>query len=155
MLFGWSVVAQRTETVILSLLRGTRNRCEKEGLSRNHSAVSHSRQIFSKRFLNHFLTFIVDTYNLISPHGGPAFDRAWVGNYRFLEDGMNREKIVALCEMYVSQRGGVAIGCAEIGAETPADLMADIVRSYRLAEISESERDSLLAYVCDDDESDA
>ncbi len=37
----------------------------------------------------------------------------------------------------------------------PAELMADIVRSYRLAEISESERDSLLAYVCDDDESDA
>lgn len=68
---------------------------------------------------------------------------------------MNREKIVALCEMYVSQRGGVAIGCAEIGTETPAELMADIVRSYRLAEISESERDSLLAYVCDDDESDA
>lgn len=55
-----------------------------------------------------------------------------------------------------SQRGGVAIGCAEIGlAETPVELMADIVRSYRLAEISESERDSLLAYVCDDDESDA
>jgi len=154
-LFGWSDVAQRTERVILSLLRGARNRCEKEGLSRNHSVVSDSRQIFSKRFLNHFLTFIVDTQKLITPHGGPAFDRASVGNCRFLEDGMNREKIVALCEMYVSQRGGIAIGCAEIGTETPAELMADIVRSYRLAEISESERDSLLAYVCDDDESDA
>ena len=116
--------------------------------------ISFKADLF-QRFLNHFLTFIVDNHSLTSPHGGPAFDRAWVGNYRFLEDGMNREKIVALCEMYVSQRGGVAIGCAEIGAETPADLMADIVRSYRLAEISESERDSLLAYVCHDDESDA
>lgn len=53
---------------------------------------------------------------------------------------MNREELLALCDLYVRRRGlGVGV------TEAPPALQ--IVDSYLHAEISESEKNSLLAYV--------
>jgi hypothetical protein len=57
---------------------------------------------------------------------------------------MNREDLLTLCEDYVSRRGGAAVE----PATPPSELVPEIVRSYRLAEISESEKNSLLVYIC-------
>ena len=63
---------------------------------------------------------------------------------------MVREELFSLCERFVRSRdmdGG--------GADLPhRDPAAEILRSYRLAEISESEMEALLAYVGDPDEED-
>ena len=64
---------------------------------------------------------------------------------------MNREDLLTLCEEYVNQRGTTAVE----PAAPPSALVPEIVRSYRLAEISESEKNSLLVYICglgDDDD---
>ena len=58
---------------------------------------------------------------------------------------MVREDLVSLCESYVRSR-------EEAASERPApavDPAPEIVRSFRLAEISESEMQALLAYVDD------
>jgi len=63
---------------------------------------------------------------------------------------MVREDLVSLCEDYVRSRD-------EAAAERPtppADPTAEIVRSYKLAEISENEMQALLAYVDDSEEED-
>lgn len=58
---------------------------------------------------------------------------------------MNREELLALCDLYVRRRGlGVGV------TEAPPALQ--IVDSYLHAEISESEKNSLLAYVRQADE---
>jgi hypothetical protein len=56
---------------------------------------------------------------------------------------MERDDLLALCDRYV--RGRFA------GGESPVRL---IVSSYRLGDISESERNSLLAYVSDPEDED-
>jgi hypothetical protein len=63
---------------------------------------------------------------------------------------MVREELFSLCEQFVRSRD------AEAGDATPApgDPAPEILRSYRLAEISESEMEALLAYVGDPDEED-
>jgi hypothetical protein len=61
-----------------------------------------------------------------------------------MEDAMNREDLLTLCEQYVSLRDAAAVDVEEV----PATLAPEIVRSYRLAEISESEMHSLLVYIC-------
>jgi len=64
---------------------------------------------------------------------------------------MVREDLVSLCENYVRSRDDDA---AQQPAP-PADPSLEILRSFRLAEISENEMDALLAYVGDpDDEED-
>lgn len=55
---------------------------------------------------------------------------------------MNREDLLTLCEQYVSLRDAVDV------EELPSTLAPEIVRSYRHAEISESEMHSLLVYIC-------
>ena len=63
---------------------------------------------------------------------------------------MVREDLVSLCETYVRCRH-------EATAQQPAptaDPTPEIVRSFRLAEISESEMQSLLAYVDDSEDED-
>jgi hypothetical protein len=63
---------------------------------------------------------------------------------------MVREDLVSLCENYVRSRDETA---AERPAP-PADPTPEIVRSFKLAEISESEMQALLAYVDDAEEED-
>jgi len=60
---------------------------------------------------------------------------------------MVREDLVSLCENYVRSRD-------EAASEQPVDPTAEIVKSFRLAEISESEMQALLAYVDDSEEED-
>jgi hypothetical protein len=66
---------------------------------------------------------------------------------------MNRDELLALCNLYVRRRG---LGVAEVvDVSMPPTL--EIVDSYLHAEISESEKNSLLAYVrggADDTEDD-
>ncbi len=60
---------------------------------------------------------------------------------------MNREELLALCDLYVRRRG---LGAGVVAA--PPAL--EIIDSFLHAEISESEKNSLLAYVrTGDDES--
>jgi hypothetical protein len=61
-----------------------------------------------------------------------------------MEDVMNREDLLTLCEQYVSLRDAAAVEVEEV----PPTLAPEIVRSYRHAEISESEMNSLLVYIC-------
>jgi hypothetical protein len=56
---------------------------------------------------------------------------------------MNREDLLALCRLYVRRRGLVAAD-PQVEAEPPA---RQIVDSYRQAEITANERDSLIAFV--------
>jgi hypothetical protein len=55
---------------------------------------------------------------------------------------MNREELLALCNLYVRRRG---LGVAD--AAEPMPPVMQIVDSYLHAEISESEKNSLVAYV--------
>lgn len=56
---------------------------------------------------------------------------------------MNRDELLALCNLYVRRRG---LGVAEV-IDTTMPPTLQIVDSYLHAEISESEKNSLLAYV--------
>ena len=64
---------------------------------------------------------------------------------------MVREELFSLCEEYVRSREAES---AHAKAEPPGDPAPEILRSFRLAEISESEMEALLAYVGDPDEED-
>ena len=64
---------------------------------------------------------------------------------------MVREDLVSLCENYVRSRDEAP----SRGPAPPVDPTPEIVRSFRLAEISESEMQALLAYVDDSGEEDA
>ena len=60
---------------------------------------------------------------------------------------MNREDLLSLCERFVSRRG-LVMGRVSIDPAAPAvDPVPEIIRSFRLAEISESEKNALVAYV--------
>jgi hypothetical protein len=61
---------------------------------------------------------------------------------------MVREDLVSLCEEYVRCRHGEATPAAS------SDPTPKILHSFRLAEISESEMEALLAYVGDPDDED-
>jgi hypothetical protein len=66
------------------------------------------------------------------------------------EDEMVREDLVSLCESYVRSRDEAA----SQRPVQPVDPAPEIVRSFRLAEISESEMQALLAYVDDSEDED-
>jgi hypothetical protein len=67
---------------------------------------------------------------------------------------MNREDLVSLCEVFAGRRGLVH-GRVRIDLDPMAvDPVPEILRSFRRAEISESEKNALLALVCDPDEED-
>ncbi|MCX7431196.1 MAG: hypothetical protein NTY17_09365 [Planctomycetia bacterium] len=63
---------------------------------------------------------------------------------------MVREDLVSLCENYVRSRDEAA----SLQPAPAVDPASEIVRSFRLAEISESEMQALLAYVDDSEEED-
>ena len=67
---------------------------------------------------------------------------------------MNREDLVSLCELFAGRRGLVH-GRIRVDLDPSAvDPVPEILRSFRRAEISESEKNALLALVCDTDEED-
>jgi hypothetical protein len=63
---------------------------------------------------------------------------------------MVREDLLSLCESYVRSRDEAA----SQRPVTAVDPAPEIVRSFRLAEISESEMQALLAYVDDSEDED-
>ena len=66
---------------------------------------------------------------------------------------MNREDLVTLCECFASRRTGVFMGRLQLDAIEPmADPVPEILRSFHRAEISESEKDALMALVADPDD---
>lgn len=66
---------------------------------------------------------------------------------------MNREDLVSLCELFAGRRGLVH-GRIRVDLDPSVDPVPEILRSFRRAEISESEKNALLALVCDTDEED-
>jgi len=66
---------------------------------------------------------------------------------------MNREDLLSLCERFVSRRG-LVMGRVSIDPAAPAavDPVPEIIRSFRLAEISESEKNALMSLVSAGDE---
>jgi len=68
---------------------------------------------------------------------------------------MNRDDLLALCHGWADRRHQVGMGrvTVEFRGRT-VDPVPEIIRSFRLAEISESEKNSLLSLLCDPEESD-
>ena len=64
---------------------------------------------------------------------------------------MNRDDLLALCARWADGSGRVAVGRVTIAAGT-ANPISEIMRSFRRAEISESEKNALLSLVCDPEE---
>ena len=64
---------------------------------------------------------------------------------------MNREDLVALCARWANGGDRVTVGRVrvEVGIANP---VPEIMRSFRRAEISESEKNALLSLVCDPEE---
>lgn len=66
---------------------------------------------------------------------------------------MDREELRALCQRVAGLRGQVMTGRVSITlCDAAVDPVAEIVRSFRRAEISESEKNALLSLVCDLDD---
>ena len=68
---------------------------------------------------------------------------------------MKRDDLFSLCDRFASRRRQVLFGRLTIELVDPAvDPVPEIIRSFREAEISESEKNSLLSLVSDEDEAD-
>lgn len=66
---------------------------------------------------------------------------------------MNRDDLVLLCQCFASRRSGFIMGRIRLDADSPmVDPVPEILRSFRRAEISESEKNALMSLVCDPDE---
>lgn len=66
---------------------------------------------------------------------------------------MNREDLVSLCEYVAGRRSGLVLGRIRLDTDSAlTDPVPEILRSFRKAEISESEKNALMALVCDTDE---
>ena len=63
---------------------------------------------------------------------------------------MTREDLMSLCNEYVRSRDSAGAAPNE-----PSDPSPEILRSFRLAEISECEMEALLSYVGDPDDEDS
>ena len=65
---------------------------------------------------------------------------------------MEREDLLAWC-VRLAGDGRVAVGRVAVAVDT-VDPVPEIMRSFRRAEISESEKNALLSLVCDPEEAD-
>jgi hypothetical protein len=66
---------------------------------------------------------------------------------------MTRDDLLRLCDRFTNRRHDIMNGRVSVAIIDPvADPSAEIVRSFRQAEISESEKNALLSLVCDEDE---
>jgi len=64
---------------------------------------------------------------------------------------MNREDLLALCARWADGGDRVTVGRVMVAAGM-ANPVPEIMRSFRRAEISESEKNALLSLVCDTEE---
>lgn len=68
---------------------------------------------------------------------------------------MDRDSLLDVCERFARERDRIVLGRVTIDVCGPlADPTAEILRSFRRAEISESEKNALLALVADPDDDD-
>lgn len=68
---------------------------------------------------------------------------------------MNRDDLHALCRGWVGRRRQVGTGLVTVEFRgRHVDPVPEVLRSFRRAEISESEKNSLLSLLCDPEESD-
>jgi hypothetical protein len=66
---------------------------------------------------------------------------------------MNRHDLLTLCDRFASQRRQLHFGRLSVDLVGPVrDPVPEIIRSFREAEISESEKNALLSLVCDPEE---
>jgi len=68
---------------------------------------------------------------------------------------MQRDELLSLCNRFASRRRQLLVGRVHVDfVNSVRDPVPEIIRSFREAEISESEKNSLLSLVCEDDEVD-
>jgi len=68
---------------------------------------------------------------------------------------MKRDDLFSLCGQFASRRQQMLFGRVTVDfVDGGVDPVPEIIRSFREAEISESEKNSLLSLVSDDDEND-
>lgn len=66
---------------------------------------------------------------------------------------MNRDDLLSLCDRFASRRRQLLVGRLSIELVAPVeDPVPEIIRSFREAEISESEKNSLLSLVSDEED---
>jgi hypothetical protein len=66
---------------------------------------------------------------------------------------MDRDTLLDVCERFARERGHIVLGRVTIDVCGPLpDPTAEILRSFRRAEISESEKNALLSLVADPDD---
>jgi len=68
---------------------------------------------------------------------------------------MNRDDLLSLCDRFASRRRQLLVGRLSVELIAPVeDPVPEIVRSFRAAEISESEKNALLSLVVEEEEAD-
>jgi len=68
---------------------------------------------------------------------------------------MQRDDLFSLCNRFASRRRQLLVGRVKVDIVDPVrDPVPEIIRSFREAEISESEKNSLLSLVCEEEEPD-
>jgi hypothetical protein len=66
---------------------------------------------------------------------------------------MNRDDLLSLCDRFATHRRQLHVGRLTVDLVGPArDPVPEIIRSFREAEISESEKNALLSLVCEDED---
>jgi hypothetical protein len=66
---------------------------------------------------------------------------------------MKRDDLLSLCDRFASRRRQLLVGRLSVDLIAPVgDPVPEIIRSFRDAEISESEKNALLSLVCEDEE---
>jgi hypothetical protein len=72
---------------------------------------------------------------------------------------MNRDDLLSLCDRFATHRRQLHFGRLSVDLigppgdlVPPRDPVPEIIRSFREAEISESEKNALLSLVCEDEE---
>ena len=66
---------------------------------------------------------------------------------------MNRDDLLSLCDRFATHRRQLHFGRLSVDLIGPVrDPVPEIIRSFREAEISESEKNALLSLVCEDEE---
>jgi hypothetical protein len=66
---------------------------------------------------------------------------------------MNRHDLLTLCDRFASQRRQLHFGRLSVNLVDPVrDPVPEIIRSFREAEISESEKNALLSLVSEDED---
>jgi hypothetical protein len=66
---------------------------------------------------------------------------------------MKRDDLLSLCDRFASRRQQLLFGRLSVEFIDPVgDPVPEIIRSFREAEISESEKNALLSLICDDED---